>query len=320
MFIFTFMNTLSPPPILEHLSVLGDETRTRILALLDGSEFTVSELCAVLQAPQPTVSRHLKTLASEGWVEARAEGRNRHYHLSPQLDGAARALWRIVHAEVGEVSVYRADAERARSVLEERRVRATAFFAESAGKWDVTRAELFGSATGLAPLLGLLDPSWVVGDLGCGTGSLTARLAPFARRTIGVDRSEAMLNAAEARLEGLDRVELRCGELEALPIADGELDLAVLALVLHYVVDPRAVLAEVRRTLAPGGRVLILDMRRHDRGPGFSDAMGHVWPGFEPERMEAWLADARFGSVRIQPLAPDPDASGPLLFLASARV
>lgn len=320
MFIFTFMNTIASPPILERLSVLGDETRTRILALLDGSEFTVSELCAVLQAPQPTVSRHLKTLAAEGWVEARAEGRNRHYHLSPQLDEAARALWRIVHGEVGDGSVYRSDAERARAVLETRRMRSTAFFAESAAEWDRTRAELFGSATGLAPLLGLIDPTWVVGDLGCGTGALTARLAPFARRTIGVDRSEAMLGTAEARLHDIGTAELRCGELESLPISDGELDLAILALVLHYVVDPRAVLAEVRRTLAPGGRVLVLDMRRHDRGAGFSDAMGHVWPGFELERMEAWLADARFGSVRVQPLAPDPDATGPLLFLASARV
>jgi len=320
MFIFTFMNTSTATPILERLSLLSDETRTRILALLDGSEFTVSELCAVLQAPQPTVSRHLKALSSEGWVEARAEGRNRHYHLSPQLDEAARALWRIVHGEVGFAPIYRADAERSRVVLEKRRMRATEFFAESAAEWDRTRADLFGSATGLAPLLGLLDPAWVIGDLGCGTGALSARLAPFARRTIGVDRSDEMLATAQARLLHVESTELRLGELESLPIADGELDLAVLALVLHYVVDPRAVLAEVRRTLAPGGRVLVLDMRRHDRGVEFSEPMGHVWPGFELERMQAWLSDARFGSVRVEPLAPDPDASGPLLFLASAGV
>lgn len=319
MFIFKFMNTFTSPPILERLSVLGDETRTRILALLDGSEFTVSELCSVLQLPQPTVSRHLKTLSSEGWVEARAEGRNRHYHLSPQLGDSARALWRIVRDEIDDASVVRADAERAKAVLNERSVRATAFFSESAGDWDRTRAELFGSGTGLAPLLGLVEPTWVVGDLGCGTGSLTARLAPFARRTIGVDRSEAMLGAAQARLSGIPGAELRHGEMESLPIEDGELDLAILALVLHYVVDPREALLEVRRALVPGGRLLLLDMRRHDRGPGFSDAMGHVWPGFEPEQIHAWLSDARFGSIRLQRLAPDADATGPLLFLASAR-
>ena len=313
------MNIENSSSILERLSALGDETRTRILALLDGSEFTVSELCAVLQTPQPTVSRHLKMLALEGWVQARTEGRKRHYHLSPQLDDSARSLWRIVHNEVSESSLYRADAERAQPVLDERRMRATAFFSESAAEWDRARAELFGSATGLGPLLGLIDPTWVVGDLGCGTGALTARVTPFARRTIGVDRSAAMLSTAQARLSEMDTAELRCGELESLPIEDEELDLAILALVLHYIVDPRAVLSEVMRTLAPGGRVLILDMRRHDRGVTFSKNMGHVWPGFDFEQLEAWLTDVRFSSIRFQALTPDPDASGPLLFLASAR-
>ena len=318
MFIFEFMNILNASPILERLSALGDGTRTRMLALLDGSEFTVSELCSVLQMPQPTVSRHLKTLANEGWVQARTEGRKRHYHLNPQLEDSTRSLWRIVNNEVRGLPVYRADAERAQPVLDERRMRATAFFSESAAEWDRTRAELFGSATGLGPLLGLIDPTWVVGDLGCGTGALTARIAPFARRTIGIDRSPAMLSTAQARLCDMETAELRCGELESLPIGDQELDLAILALVLHYIVDPREVLSEVHRTLAPGGRVLVLDMRRHDRGASFSENMGHVWPGFEFEQLEAWLTNEEFSSIRFHELTHDPDTSGPLLFLASA--
>lgn len=313
------MNTLSSPPILERISVLGDETRTRLMSLLERSEFTVSELCSVLQAPQPTVSRHLKTLATEGWVEARAEGRNRHYRLSPDLDDAARALWRIVRDEIGANGVYAADAERARSVLEHRRLRSTEFFAETAEGWDEMRTELFGASVGFTPLLGLIDAEHVVGDLGAGTGALAARLAPFARRIVAVDRSEEMLAAAGARLQDHDKVDLRKGELESLPVDDDELDLAILALVLHYVVDPPAVLAEVRRALSPGGRLVIVDMRRHDRGPGFTEAMGHVWPGFESERMEAWLADAGFEARRVVPLPHEPEASGPLLFLATAR-
>lgn len=317
-FIFTFMNTMTPPPILDRLSVLGDETRTRILALLDRSEFTVSELCSALQVAQPTVSRHLKTLASEGWVEARAEGRNRHYRLSNGLDDAARALWRIVREEIRPGGVFAGDAERARAVLEHRRVRATEFFASTAENWDQMRGELFGSAVGLAPLLALLDPEWVVADLGAGTGALAARLAPFVKGVIAVDRSEAMLSTSSARLEGIANAEVRAGELEELPVADGEVDFAILALVLHYVLDPPAVFAEARRALRPGGRLVVLDMRRHERGPGFSEAMGHVWPGFEFERVSAWLSDAGFRASRIVPLPPDPAATGPLLFLAAA--
>jgi ArsR family transcriptional regulator len=313
------MNTTTAPAILDRLSALGDETRVRLLALLERSEFTVSELCTVLQTPQPTVSRHLKVLASEGWVEARVDGRNRHYRLRPDLDDAARGLWRIVRDDIDAEHTFADDAERARVVLDERRLRSSSFFAETAERWDEMRAELFGSGTGLAPLLGLLDASWVVGDLGVGTGALAARIAPFCRMVVGVDRSAEMLAAARARLGALDNVELRRGELEALPIDDDALDLAILGLVLHYVVDPPAVLAEVRRTLRPDGRLLLLDMREHDRGAGYAEEMGHVWPGFEPARVSAWLSDAGYASVRVAPLPPDPEASGPLLFLASAR-
>lgn len=312
------MHTTASPPILDRLSALGDETRTRILALLERSELTVTELASVLQVSQPTVSRHLKTLASEGWVEARVDGRNRHYRMRPALDAAARALWSIVREEIGDVGVYATDGERARAVLEHRRLRSAEFFATAAERWDETRERLFGSAAGLTALLGLLHSDWVVADLGVGTGSLAETLAPFVRRVIGVDRSAEMLAAARHRLRDECNVELREGELEELPISDEEVDVAVMALVLHYVVDPPAVLEEVHRVLKRGGRMLLVDMRLHDRGAAYGEEMGHVWPGFEAERVEAWLGGGGFGSVRVVPLPPDPEATGPLLFLASA--
>jgi ArsR family transcriptional regulator len=306
------------PPILDRLSALGDETRTRILVLLERGELTVTELASVLQVSQPTVSRQLKTLAEEGWVEARVDGRNRHYCIRPELDEPSRALWDIVRGEIGEGAVYTADAERARGVLEQRRLRSAEFFATAAERWDEVREQLFGSAAGLVPLLGLLHGDWVVADLGVGTGSLAEALAPFVGRVIGVDRSSQMLEAAGHRLRDADNVELREGDLESLPIGDAEVDVAVLALVLHYVVDPPSVLSEVHRVLGNGGRVLLVDMRLHDRGGAYGQEMGHIWPGFESERIEAWLRDAGFEALRVVPLRPDPAATGPLLFLASA--
>jgi ArsR family transcriptional regulator len=312
------MNAIASPPIFDQLNALSDPTRTRILALLEPSELTVTELSTVLQIPQPTVSRHLKTLAAEGWVEARADGRNRHYRLAPRLDEAARELWRIVREEIGGEGGFSVDAERARGVLEQRRLRSAQFFANAAERWDEMRANLFGSAAGLAPLLGLVRPDWTVADLGVGTGALSETLSPFAGRVIGVDRSEQMLAAAAHRLGGRTNVDLRRGELESLPIRDGEVDLAILALVLHYVVDPLVVLREVRRVTKSGGHLILVDMRRHEGGAWDTEEMGHVWPGFEAGRIETWLSDAGFARARVVPLPPDPHAAGPLLFLASA--
>lgn len=304
--------------ILDRLSALADSTRSRLLLVLDRHELSVSELCQVLQLPQSTVSRHLKILGDDGWVIGRAEGTSRRYTVAPSLDPGARRLWQLVRGQVADDVTAQQDAERLRSVLAERRTRSEQFFSTSAGQWDALRSELFGPRAELAALPGLLDETWVVGDLGCGTGQLTASLAPYVARVLAVDRSRAMLAAARARVQGLDNVELRQGELERLPIADGELDAAVLFLVLHYLPEPALALGEARRVLKPGGRLLIVDMTPHGREE-YRQTMGHVWLGFSAEQMQDWAVEAGLEATRYRGLPADARARGPGLFSLAAR-
>ena len=304
--------------IFDRLTALGDPTRSRLLLVLDQHELTVGELCAVVQMPQSTVSRHLKTLADEGWVVSRAEGTSRQYRISQPLDAPARRLWQLVRGEVSETEAGGRDAERLRTVLAERRLKSQEFFSSAAGQWDALRGELFGRRADLAALLGLVDEEWTVGDLGCGTGQMTEALAPFVREVIAVDASRAMLAAAKKRLADVPNVQLRHGVLETLPIDDGELDAAVLFLVLHYVVDPPSVLAEVHRVLAPGGRLLVVDMMPHEKDE-YRQQMGHVWQGFSREQLSTWLEEAGFGGTHYRHLPADPQAKGPLLFAATAK-
>ncbi|HSH45071.1 MAG TPA: metalloregulator ArsR/SmtB family transcription factor [Longimicrobiales bacterium] len=312
----------------QRLAALADPVRGRLLAVLDGRELSVSELTAVLQLPQSTVSRHLRILSDDGWLVSRREGTSRFYGLSGRLDQTAARLWSVVRDEVGGSRASVQDAERARDVLERRRTRSQEYFSGAAGQWDAVRVELFGGSPERA-LLGLLDPSWTVGDLGCGTGRVSGLLAPFVGRVVAVDESPDMLSAARARLgdgavgdrasaEGVTgKVELRQGRLEALPVADGELDVALLVLVLHYVPEPVQALTEAARALRPGGRLLLIDMRPHDRTE-YRDRMGHLWQGFGRDRLEGWLGEAGFNSIQWHPLPPDPDAKGPLLFAVVA--
>ena len=305
-------------PIFDRLTALADPTRSRLLLLLDRHELTVGELCAALQLPQSTVSRHLKTLADEGWVSARAEGTSRRYTMSgPALDPSARGLWQLVRDQVSTTPSARQDLVRAERVLQERRTTSQAFFSSTAGQWDRVRAELYGSRTDLVPLAALLDPHAVVGDLGCGSGQTSAALAPFVSRVIAIDESSAMLAAARERVGHHANVELRNGSLEALPIDDRALDIAVLSLVLHFVVDPAAVIREAARALRPGGCLLIVDMEPHEREE-YRSTMGHLWLGFPVEQITTWLESAGFATPRIVPLAPDPHAKGPSLFTARA--
>jgi ubiquinone/menaquinone biosynthesis C-methylase UbiE len=307
------------PAILDHLASLADTTRSRILLLLDRRELTVSELCGIVQLPQSTVSRHLKALADAGWIAARAEGTSNLYTMRrDELEAPARKLWLLVREQVGPSPAASQDQRRLLAALAERRTKSQEFFSSSGGQWDRVRDELFGERFHLAALAAFAQDEWTVGDLGCGTGQVTAALAPFVAHVVSVDASAAMLQAAKKRLQSLDNVDLRRGELEALPIDDARLDAATMMLVLHHVPEPERALAEVARVLKPGGRVLMVDMMPHDRD-NYRQQMGHVWLGFSDEHLRRMLTDAGFDGVRIVSLPPDARAKGPGLFVATGR-
>ena len=308
----------SPALLLDQLSALTDPIRVRLLILLENNELNVRELQDVLQLPQSTVSRHLKVLADEDWVASRAEGPSQLYRLSGPHEGSSRArLWDLVRDEMASTAAAKRDRTRVRPVLAERHRRSREFFDTGAGQWDRLREELFGARTELSAMLGLLDPSWVVGDLGAGTGAFAAAVAPFVSRVVAVDESAPMLAAARARLEGFDNVELRQGELELLPVREAELNLAALVLVLPFVPDPGRVLAEAAHALEAGGRILVLDLQPHERAH-YSQQMGHLWHGFGQAQMMEWMTGAGLRDVRYVALSPVPDAKGPGLFVATA--
>src|SRR6478752_5986455 len=187
-------------PILDSLSALADATRCRVLRLLESHELTVGELCTVLQLPQSTMSRHLKTLSDAGWVTSRRDGTSRYYTLSLDDRAHARRLWSLLRDQVSVTAGADQDARRLKNVLARRQSKSQEFFETTAGQWDKLRADLFGSASHLQALPALLDDRWVVGDLGCGTGHVAAALAPYVARVIAVDRSGEMMQAAKRRL------------------------------------------------------------------------------------------------------------------------
>jgi len=305
-------------PILDSLSALADATRCRVLRLLEAHELTVGELCGVLQLPQSTVSRHLKTLGDAGWVTSRRDGTSRFYSLAPETeDGARSQLWQLTRRQLDGRPFIDQDTRRLARVLARRSATSQQFFASAAGRWDRLREEMFGRDFSWQALAGLLPSNWIVGDLGCGTGALLTVLAQSVGRVIGVDASDEMLAAARERTADLDNVELRRGSLEALPIDAATLDAATMMLVLHHVASPGAAIAEAARVLKPGGRLLIVDMAPHEREE-YRRQMGHVWLGFAPDQVQRWLHQAGFSGVRISALPPQTEARGPALFAATA--
>jgi ArsR family transcriptional regulator len=279
------------------MGALAEPIRLRLLCVLEREELSVGELCDILRLPQSTVSRHLKTLADQGWAESRRDGTAVFYRLSDSLTESARLLWRFARGETEAWAVVRQDAARLERRIAERRTEAQRFFAGAAGDWDQVRDEAYGGAMAIAyPLLRALPlPEWTIADLGCGTGTFTLELARSGAHVIGVDQSPSMLKVARAQLRqfGLPNAELRHASLEALPIADASCDVATMVLVLSYVERVEPVLLEARRILKPGGRLFIVDAWIH-QDEQFRRRLGQVRPGIDPPSLAGWLHDAGF--------------------------
>ena len=308
--------------LIELFRTLADPIRLRIVRLLEsgpqpggggggdgaGTEggLSVGELAEILKLPQSTVSRHLKTLTEGALAEARRDGTSTFYRVCERsANDASRLLRQLARAHLEHDALARTDGHRLASVLRKREPAGDAFFGKHAPRWDQLRAQWFGDTFHLEGLLALLDPTWVVADIGTGTGALLPLLAPHVRQMIAVDPSAAMLRGARNRVRelGLENVDICQGAAEHLPFESGSIDVALLALVLAYTSDPAAVLKEIRRVLRPGGLVLIMDLQPHGVEL-FRQKLNHRWMGFSQENLASWLEGAGFSNIRWHPLSP----------------
>jgi ArsR family transcriptional regulator len=278
--------------------LLGDDARLRILRLLTRERLNVTELTSVLGLAQSGVSRHLGLLKESGLVEERREGGFTYYRAAlPPAEGLA-LVWDLLagqFAAAADDAGLRADDSRLKEVL---RVRKESFAAHGGGERQLVPGRSWAA---WARALGLLLPPWTVADLGCGDGYLAVEAARWAARVIAVDRSREVLERARALAARRDvrNIEWRRGELEALPIEDGAADVALLSQALHHAAEPPRALAEARRVLAPGGRLLVLDLRRHDEA-WVRERLGDRWLGFADNELAAMLTAAGFADVRVR--------------------
>jgi demethylmenaquinone methyltransferase/2-methoxy-6-polyprenyl-1,4-benzoquinol methylase/ArsR family transcriptional regulator len=315
---------LSFNALLGTLAGAAEETRLRLLALLSEAELTVTELVTILGQSQPRISRHLKLLVEAGLVVRHREGSWAFFLAAP--GGGAGEIARAVAGWLNPHDpVLMSDRARLAEVRRARDAQAARYFAAQAPNWDKVRAlhvpeerveTALRELVGAAPIRALLD-------LGTGTGRMLELLAPLAERATGVDQSPAMLAVARARLEraGLRNVQLRQGDIYAVPVERNGYDLVVLHQVLHYLDDPGRALREAARLLRPGGRLLLVDFAPHVE-EALRDSHAHRRLGFGHEEIAAYLDDAALDLTARRDLPPLPGEGGKLtvsLWLARDR-
>ncbi len=300
------------PALLAGLEAAGEETRLRILCLLDEAELTVSELVAILGQSQPRVSRHLKLLVEARLAERQREGAWAFFRLADRGGAFARDLVRRLDPADPALAADRARLELAR---EARRRQAAAYFAEQAANWDRIRALHASEERVEAALTAMIGekPFRSLLDLGTGTGRMLELFAPRAVRAVGVDQSAAMLALARARIDqaGLKNVQLRQGDIYAPPVERDGYDLIVIHQVLHFLDDPARALKEAARALAPSGRLVVVDFDAHDQEFLRTD-FAHRRLGFPLAEIEGFLAEAGLAAARSRRIEPAPGESGKL--------
>jgi len=285
------------------LKLLSDPVRLRLCGLLSRAELAVQELVAITGLQQSRVSNHLSLLKRSGLVRDRREGTwSFHSLVEPSADGAltpdmfAATVQRCLDSEDGA-----RDLRALRAVLDQRAQKSRATHDALAEQWSAVgqefalgtlRAEVLAQAWPLGPQ---------VADLGCGTGFLATWLAERGGSVIAVDHSERMLVQARRRAT-TGSVTFRQGELDALPLQDGEVAAAFCNLVWHHVPDHDAAAREVLRVLAPGGVFVLSDLLPHE-AEWMRERMGDLRLGLKPEQMLAVLARAGFRELRTEVLA-----------------
>lgn len=300
--------SLSADQTVEALRAAGESTRLRILSLLAGEELSVMEMSHILDQSQPRVSRHLKLMTDAGLIERFPDGARVYYRLSH--DAQARRLidtvLDILAEDAGE-----ADHRRLDEVRRDREEAAVTYFEQVAPQWDRLRS-LYVSETAVEAALEKAvgpGPFERVVDLGTGSGRMLTLFGKKAKMSVGLDLSQNMLNIARTNVTkaGLDKVELRHGDIFATRLPAASADLVIVHQVLHYLSDPSAAVAEAARLVSPNGRLVIIDFAPHDF-EHMREAHQHRRLGFADSEINGWLLDG--GLTPSAPIALPHDAEG----------
>jgi SAM-dependent methyltransferase len=281
--------------------LLGDEDRLRLLALCAEDELTVGELASLLGESQPQVTKKSQPLREVGLLAERRDGTRTLLKSDMANDvviDAAITEGRRLCAKDGSL------AKVARVVAQREELSRKLFDEPPTTPSTTPDATL---ADWLAIFGPLLPGRALAIDAGTGEGTLLPLLSPLYERVVAVDRSAARLARCAERLAalGLANVRLREGSIEDAALAEeiharGGADLVVMSRVLHHVGRPQDVIASATQLLRAGGHLAVIDFLPHD-----DESLrehGHVWLGFEPDKLRGWLTSAHLQPLVVEPL------------------
>ena len=152
----------------------------------------------------------------------------------------------------------------------------------------------------------LIEPDDTVLECACGTGLLSAVIAPKCRQLTATDFSEKMLKKAEKNCRSFRNITYAQADITALSFADGSFDKVVAGNVIHLLDNPVTALRELNRVCKDGGMLIIPTyMNKDDKGKtsGFAGAVGKAGADFKRqftvESYRQFFLDAGYPDVKV---------------------
>lgn len=297
---------LSSRDLVTALKAAAEPTRLRILVLLRGGELNVKDLMQILRQSQPRISRHLKLLFEAGLVERFREGSWVYFRLSEQARFGELAGLLTEAVDTADADIAR-DRERLEAVKQEREGAAQIYFEEHAGEWDRIRSLHISESEVESAMRESLAGQRLdlLVDLGTGTGRTLELFADQYDRAIGFDVNQSMLAYARAKLaqSGLDKAQVRQGDIYNVALDANQADAVIMHQVMHYLSDPADALNEAARVIRPGGWLLVVDFAPH-QVEFLRETHAHERLGFSTEQVKAWLESCGLKLTATKELAP----------------
>jgi ubiquinone/menaquinone biosynthesis C-methylase UbiE len=265
----------------------------------------VAELQEILGMGQSRISASLALLKREAIARNRRVGKNIFYSVRTEVVSALRSILDAARRELPEAITDNAAMSLA---LRKRKDKAAEYFNRLAGKFG--RTYIPGrSWQALAHALLRLLPAMVIADLGAGEGTLSQLLARGAKKVIAIDNSEKMVEfgANLAREHGFENLEYRLGDIEAPPIDEESVDLALFSQALHHASSPQRAVTAAYRILRHGGRIVVLDLASHSHEQA-RELYADVWLGFSEIELHRILSKAGFSQIEISIVSRETEA------------
>lgn len=275
--------------------ILSDESRIRLVLLLQQQELTVAELSEITRLAQPRVSTHLSHLKKYHLVKVRKQGVSSYYRLNDeQFDENFSHLLEIVQSSYAENPLVVQDKIQMTKVMSNQAasnqwVDSVAGDMErhySPGRtWEAT-ARVVSKLVNLGRVL----------DLGSGDGVLAELMAKNAEEYTCLDNNAKAIDAAKSRLSHLENVLFKQSDIHNLPFRNDNFDCVLMLHVLTYSTDPQKVIQQAFDVLKPGGRLLISTLNEHNH-ISVLEEYGHKNLGFKTEQLSQWCDSIGFNKV-----------------------